>query len=1157
MVRRLPAEIQSLKYDYDEVGNRRRIWLKGKNQDGMSYDTQRWYRYDGAGRVLVADGYVVNGKVVVGKFDGTGKGVSINYDASGRRVEEEKWVGTDSTNNVERFYQRRFNYDDVDHLGVVEHRENYRAINANTSDPYMGDFYLSAGRARRLVNGLGIYSVKATYEYDGRGRQTSSYDSVAATNGGVAYRHEYSYRGDGVIVGQKSYGRYGLNPKVLLSEMSARLSDSYDNAGNQVKYKVDQYTAQGYYINTVNYQKQYERYDSYKDKIVVASVPGSADGVTNFAYSGRGELFRTWTSSGSVNFDRRFASDRNGRFVAREENGKVQTYYYANGKQIASIGALVTAPEFDYGYEPISDSYPAKAPSSYVVNQGDTLESIALAVWGDAKMWYLIADANGLSSDADLSKCVGTSIKIPNVVTNIHNDADTFKPYNPQEIIGDTTPAPQPPPPPKQKCKALSQAIAVIVTIVVTLILAPLGPLGAAVGAAAGNLAGQYSSLMLNGQYDWKRMLQHTLNPLSGDRTDIGHSFSNPLAHGARGRIDYEGAAISAAAAAAASYVPLPTQWGAGATAAARAGISYSASYGMNKALDREAHFSLRELGASMTASYVSGELFGGQGQVGPNGQYQTNAFGDIRPFLWSNVVRDALVNVGHAGVRYLANKAFDVDGTHWDGQMAFAEAAASSLGNNYVGDWKYKRLPQEVKEAMKSDLSGSDGKNEYIIGEAGNVIDDQKVADLYGDKFGLVRRGGGLDAFDAVQEASTDVDHRLGNLSSAVRRISEAQRMRMARMYATFNDLMSLSESRFAIADKVLSDEVFFKSVVDDVRAKGWDSKYALDGNFGVGTKITDPSVLAENVATNRLNFANSVMAKAAYDMDLGSEGLRRIFGEDLPPARFAEVAALDVSSLESIGDMHTAKGVSKQAWQTMGMAGLVDLRTYDFVGGQGQSQRYGRAEFISGLATFGATSASAIARNPHGFVDGVKGLWGRGAGIVRDFSQLSRAQVKRLSDLFNGKVVPEAAGSGLRAATNSERQAALQRMAEVLRYRALGWNHEQGKFSVIETMAVSRAERAYGKRFMPSDVEGVDVIDPNGWGKVSLKGPFLNKNLQPLTIDQQMKAVSSIQKHVQNNTAVNTHIIDTMGLSDEALSSMQQSLKNAKIRIVYVVGE
>ena len=135
--------------------------------------------------------------------------------------------------------------------------------------------------------------------------------------------------------------------------------------------------------------------------------------------------------------------------------------------------------------------------------------------------------------------------------------------------------------------------------------------------------------------------------------------------------------------------------------------------------------------------------------------------------------------------------------------------------------------------------------------------------------------------------------------------------------------------------------------------------------------------------------------------------------------------------------------------------------------------------------------------------------------------------------------------------------RQAFMQRLAEAVRYRAMGWNHEQGKFSIIETMAISRTERTFNKRFLPSNIEGVDVIDPAGWGNVSLKGPFLDKNLQPLASEFQMKAVGNISKHVANNTAVNTHVIDMTGLSDQAVKALQQSLQGSNVRIIYVKGE
>ncbi|WP_281273195.1 LysM peptidoglycan-binding domain-containing protein, partial [Trinickia fusca] len=110
----------------------------------------------------------------------------------------------------------------------------------------------------------------------------------------------------------------------------------------------------------------------------------------------------------------------------------------------------MTSADFDQNYEPINAEYPGKSPLRYTVHDGDTLSTIARALWGDASLWYLIADANGLTSDNHLS--AGQVLSIPNKVTNFHNNASTFKVYNPGEAIGDAMPTlppePMPPPPP-------------------------------------------------------------------------------------------------------------------------------------------------------------------------------------------------------------------------------------------------------------------------------------------------------------------------------------------------------------------------------------------------------------------------------------------------------------------------------------------------------------------------------------------------------------------------------------------------------------------------------------------------------------------------------------------------------------------------------------
>ena len=89
-------------------------------------------------------------------------------------------------------------------------------------------------------------------------------------------------------------------------------------------------------------------------------------------------------------------------------------------------------------YQIVDAAHPGSGPSSYRVNAGDSLQSIAQMTYGDAALWYLIADANGLSSSSRLQ--AGTMLTLPNTVGTIHNNASTFKPYNPANIIGNTTP---------------------------------------------------------------------------------------------------------------------------------------------------------------------------------------------------------------------------------------------------------------------------------------------------------------------------------------------------------------------------------------------------------------------------------------------------------------------------------------------------------------------------------------------------------------------------------------------------------------------------------------------------------------------------------------------------------------------------------------------
>ncbi len=61
--------------------------------------------------------------------------------------------------------------------------------------------------------------------------------------------------------------------------------------------------------------------------------------------------------------------------------------------------------DFDQSYSPINPTSGGSAASagSVTVRDGDTLQSISAAVWGDASLWWMLADANGLDGTEALA----------------------------------------------------------------------------------------------------------------------------------------------------------------------------------------------------------------------------------------------------------------------------------------------------------------------------------------------------------------------------------------------------------------------------------------------------------------------------------------------------------------------------------------------------------------------------------------------------------------------------------------------------------------------------------------------------------------------------------------------------------------------------------
>jgi YD repeat-containing protein len=195
-------------------------------------------------------------------------------------------------------------------------------------------------------------------------------------------------------------------------------------------------------------------YDAFGNRIVVSqtsqSNAGAAQNVTRvFAYNAAGEILerRTGVVSGST-------FTPNG-YTANDH------YVYANGQLIGDMD--------EGGGINISGNltgFSSGNPTQYVVQAGDTLESIAQSVYGNSSLAYIIAAANGITDDSGL--VVGQGITVPSVTTNA-NTATTFRPYSAGRIVGSATPnlpAVPPPPPSSSGCPGVLQVVVDAVKIV-------------------------------------------------------------------------------------------------------------------------------------------------------------------------------------------------------------------------------------------------------------------------------------------------------------------------------------------------------------------------------------------------------------------------------------------------------------------------------------------------------------------------------------------------------------------------------------------------------------------------------------------------------------------------------------------------------------------
>lgn len=465
--------------DYDANGNRTRVQTQYTDAGRTVRNRDLWYGYDAMNRQTTVDGVNANLEI------NASQGHKITYDAMGNRLSDQYWdkAISSSGSTAAGFTTETYSYDALNRLNAIRR------------DGLLTDQRFYDGADRVVVSGIDGSYGKAFYDasglvnerklnvYDAAGR-VSNVRTVMMTASGFASKYNNAYTG-------------------------------YDAAGNVTQYKTEMWDG-SHYINTYNYT--HARYEGYREATLAGTSTMLDPGLTTYKYDVNGNLIGVTDSKDAKN-NQTLVNDANGKILQRVQDGKVTRTLIVNGELMGTTGPTVGGDDFSPSFRPIDGGNPSAAPGSYRIQAGDTLQSIAQQAFGDSRLWYLIAEANGLSGDRDLR--VGATVTVPNRVTGNHNDYKTFKPYDPGKLIGDTQPTmPVPKADGGGGCGGIGTIIVAVVAVVATVFTAgalmpmavgALGVVGGSmaawgVGAVVGSVVSQGVGTAIGAQdkFNWK-----------------------------------------------------------------------------------------------------------------------------------------------------------------------------------------------------------------------------------------------------------------------------------------------------------------------------------------------------------------------------------------------------------------------------------------------------------------------------------------------------------------------------------------------------------------------------------------------------------------------------------------------------------------------------
>ena len=513
-------------YEYDAVGNIRDTKV-ATNYGNQRQTHEDYFVYDENNRMLVNKGQLQNGQIGMTANQGS----QSSYDAAGNIVTAVKYE-----NGEQQHYSYTYNsanlIQKIRKNGIDLQAKVYNEAGLVTSEyrydnsgllTQRNQLIYEAGRMTGMItyNQAEVEISRTHYGYDLVGNLIDQNTVVYAQEGsaGSSQSHHYSYQlwdsyqqntDDALLRVDGHAATEGKTTRMY--DVNGQLSDVIDNQGiNIIHYLTSS-------VDGIRARRDSEGQTSY------LSVAGKTIGDLRVDKNGVAHLdvYGGFTPTGSGDTSPGAAKELWDKMDADKKNMQSFTQ---NAK--ANQEAMPEAPGESYG--------------TYTLHAGDTLENIAMQVYGDSSLWYLIADANGITDryayagEKGSQLHIGQRLNIPPVQGGQRHANGTQKLMNASDVIGNTSAAaPLPPAPPQPKrhhspWRVVAKIVVAIVATVATVLSA--GALGLLTGAIA-NTTG--ITLMGAG-----------LSALGGGATSLAASAGIGLTAGFIGSVAAQGAAAA------------------------------------------------------------------------------------------------------------------------------------------------------------------------------------------------------------------------------------------------------------------------------------------------------------------------------------------------------------------------------------------------------------------------------------------------------------------------------------------------------------------------------------------------------------------------------------------------------------------------------------